>query len=463
MGLTSTGLRPAQRTQRISELVHWTARQTAAWQALFTHRFVLYGGARGGGKSFWLRWALVFLLIYWFKALGLRGITVGLFCEDYPSLKDRQISKIEKEFPAWLGEIRDTQEEGLAFYLRDRFGAGRIVLRNLDKVAKYKSAEFAAIGIDELTQNPTVETMNMLRGSLRWPGISHTIFMAATNPDGPGNLWVREMWIERVFPPEMQPLAAQFTFVQALPADNPYLDQQYWFDLNTQPEEIRRAWVEGDWYVFTGQVFKAFRKNTHVIQPFELPAHWRRYRGIDWGSAAPFVCLWGAMNPDNGRWTIYREIDRTDLSDREQARLILDHTAAGELIQASYADPSMWGKKRADDIPSAVVYSQNGLALVPGSNDRLDGKRRIERLLGNLPDGDPGLLIFETCINLVRTLPALVHDKTNIEDVNTRGPDHWYDAARYLTTPARDYTQARAEEEQRRAQQQPPIMGLRRR
>jgi 3',5'-cyclic AMP phosphodiesterase CpdA len=76
-------------------------------------------------------------------------------------------------------------------------------------------------------------------------------------------------------------------------------------------------------------------------------------------------------------------------------------------------------------------------------------------------EGD--LLIFETCINLVRTIPALVHDKTNIEDVNTHGPDHWYDAARYLTTPARDYVEARQEEQRRRSQQEAPIRSLTRR
>lgn len=468
MGLTSAGLQPAGQPERrrLSELVQWTARQTAAWEALFTHRFVLYGGARGGGKSYWLRWALVLLLIFWFKTKGIKGIMTGLFCEDYPSLRDRQISKIEKEFPAWLGEVKETQEEGLCFFLRDRFGAGRIALRNLNDPSKYKSTEFAAIAIDELTQNPTIEVFNLLRGSLRWPGISHTIILAATNPDGPGNLWVRELWIEAIYPPELKPLACQFKFIQALPADNPHLDTQYWEDLNTQPEEIRRAWVEGDWYVFTGQVFKAFRKATHIITPQEIPAHWRRYRGIDWGSAAPFVCLWGAMNPDNGRWIIYREVDRTDLSDREQARLINDNTPPGELIQASYADPSMWGKKKADDTPSALIYAQNGVALVPASNDRVDGKRRIERLLGTMSDGMPGLLVFETCPNLTRTLPALVHDKANIEDVDTHGPDHWYDAARYLTTPALDYVAQRQEEQRKRAQQQPPIyqvLSLRRR
>lgn len=440
--------------------MQWTAKQLAAWSALFTHRFILYGGARGGGKSYWLRWALVFLLIWWAKAKGKTGVTVGLFCETFPTLRDRQITKIATDFPDWLGEITESERHGLVFQLRERFGAGRIALRNLDEPAKYKSAEFAAIAIDELTQIPTIETFNILRGSLRWPGIEHTIFLAATNPDGPGNLWVRELWIERLFPDELKPLADQFTFVQALPADNPHLDAVYWNDLNTQPEEIRRAWVEGDWYIYVGQALAL--RPAHTVDPFEIPAHWRRYRGIDWGFAAPFVCLWGAMNPDNGFWAFYRELARAGLTDREQARLVLDYTPPQEHILVTYADPSMWGRKRADDIPSATIYAQNGLALVPGSNDRLDGKRRMDRLLAPMNDGTPGLVIFSTCVYTLRTLPALVRDKLNPEDINTAGPDHAYDAGRYLTTPASDYLRAREEERRRdaAARPAPPIYAL---
>jgi hypothetical protein len=176
-----------------------------------------------------------------------------------------------------------------------------------------------------------------------------------------------------------------------------------------------------------------------VINPIEIPAHWTRIRGIDWGFSAPFCCLWGARNPDNGRMVVYRELYQTHLTDREQARKILDYTPPSEKIAITYADPSMWGKKREDDIPSAVIYGQNGLYLTQANNDRLDGKRRIDRMLMDLPDGQPGLLVFSVCANLIRTLPALVYDKVQIEDVDTKGEDHPYDALKYLTSGASDY------------------------
>jgi phage terminase large subunit len=419
---------------RASELIKFTSRQMQAWLALFTHRFILYGGARGGGKSRFLRWALLLLLVFW-HGKGHKKVIVGLFCATYPELRDRQISKIASEFPDWLGEIKDTQEYGLGFYLLDKFGGGIIALRNLDDPEKYKSSEFAAIGVDELTLI-LKPTFDILRGSLRWSGIKHTVFIGATNPDGVGNLWVRELWVERIFPPEMASIQDQFTFIQALPNDNPYLDEQYWQDLNTQPEEIRRAWVEGDWYVFQGQAFGSWRKGTHVIRPFEIPDYWIRKTGTDWGYAKPFCTLWGAKNPDNGRWVLYREVYMAGLTDPRQAKLIKESELPGEKIRKRYADPSMWTKRTDTDIPTSSydTYAANGIYLDKAINDRLNGKRKVNGILEPLADGTPGLLVFEHVTNLIRTFPSLVYDKAHYEDVDTDGEDHAYDALRYLLT-----------------------------
>src|SRR5690606_34283710 len=120
--------------------------------------------------------------------------------ETYPELKDRQISKIQMEFPGWLGELKDTKADGFGFFLHEEFGGGAILLRNLDKPDKYQGAEFAAIAVDELTKT-TYTTFNFLRGSLRWPGMTQTPFIAATNPGGIGHLWVKRLWIDGDFLP----------------------------------------------------------------------------------------------------------------------------------------------------------------------------------------------------------------------------------------------------------------------
>jgi len=424
---------------RLTELLDFTDRQWEAWDATWTHRYVLYGGARGGGKSRFLRWWLLSFVMY--HGLHDRpGVVVGLFSETYRDLQDRQISKIQVEFPQWLGKLADSKRHGLAFELKEEYGGGVIVLRNLDDPSKYQSAEFAAIAVDELTKIPR-ETFDILRGSLRWPGIEHTVFCGGTNPGGIGHAWVKQLWIDRDFPLELVDRQDEFKFIQSLPADNPYLPQSYWDELNSLPTELRRAWVEGDWSVFAGQAFPSWRSHKHVIEPFEIPAGWPRWRAVDWGYTNPFCCLWFARNPDNGRVIIYREAYERELTDRQQARLIRDLTPNSEGISITYADPSMWAKKNVENIVTSTAdeYTAEGVILTRGDNDRLGGKRKIDRMLGDLPDGNPGLQVFSSVLNFIRTFPNLARGRVNPEDCDTEQEDHSYDTARYGMTTYRDY------------------------
>jgi phage terminase large subunit len=117
-------------------------------------KYILYGGCLGGGKSYLLRWWAVRYLMWTFFVKKLTYVQVMLACEDYPSLKDRQLTKIEREFPQWLGKsYSDHKVYGKCFILAPDFGSGVLCFRNLDDPSKYQSAEFAAILVDELTKN----------------------------------------------------------------------------------------------------------------------------------------------------------------------------------------------------------------------------------------------------------------------------------------------------------------------
>src|SRR3990167_6055914 len=170
-------------------------KQLEAWNHLKSDqvKYLLYGGSAGGGKSYFLRWAAILWGFYLFERYKTKGVTLGLFCEDYPTLKDRQITKIKREVPEEVGRLIETRDEGYIFESANR--EFTIMLRNLDDPAKYASVEFAAIFVDELTKNP-VETFEDLRFRLRFPGLAHTKFVAGTNPGSVGHAWVKKLWIE---------------------------------------------------------------------------------------------------------------------------------------------------------------------------------------------------------------------------------------------------------------------------
>jgi hypothetical protein len=186
-------------------------------------------------------------MVYWLIKLhakyNMKGIRAGLFCEDYPSLNDRHLSKVRYEFPAWLGKYNEAKHE---FTLAPEYGSGVIAFRNLDDPEKYLSVEFAIMGVDEINRNPIV-TFRELRKRLRWAGIKEVKFLAACNPRG--EAWVKNMWVKRMFPPEENE-QYEFVFVPALPSDNPHLDASYWKSLESLPEAERKAFLEGDWDSF---------------------------------------------------------------------------------------------------------------------------------------------------------------------------------------------------------------------
>jgi hypothetical protein len=460
----------------IVDLINPTEKQKLFLWALGQYRFILYGGAAGGGKSYIMRWGMVYLLIMWhtmmkeearkliagengegpdgpalaramkFEAMS-KGIEVGIFCETYNALQDRHLSKISKEFPDWLGTLYSTDSKNIRYRLAGEFGGGIINFRNLDNAAKYKSTEFAAIGVDELTQND-YQTFNDLRFRLRWPGVDRPVFIGATNPGGIGHAWVKSLWLDRQFPAEFKERALdkEFIYIPARTVDNPYLAQSYDDDLATLPDELRRAYRDGSWDVFAGQVFEEWRRDKHVIEPFKIPAHWDRYMSLDWGYSKPYAIYWYAVSP-SGHEFCYRELygcfnNNPDVGVKEDAetvarKIVAIEQEAGEtnLHITRVADPAIWQKTGHDKefLSIADVFSAQGVHFIRANNNRIQGKMAVHEGLRwmDAATGEeytPLLRIFKNCAHLIRTLPALPYSQSTPEDVETSSEDHGYDS-----------------------------------
>lgn len=438
-----------------SQLSNFQDKQIKAISTLFDNRckYLLYGGAAGGGKSYFLRWAAVAMGLYFSGKYKKENIPIGLFSEDYPTLKDRQILKIKQEFPDWLGELKEFQTEGFAFLAKPEYGSFLILLRNLDDPSKYASTEFAGECVEELTKNP-FETFEALRFRLRYPGIDDVKFVASTNPGEIGHAWVKKYWIE---PDPKNPDLEQdrFYFVPATAYDNKYVSNEYITQLKSLSEQKRKAWLEGSWDVFEGQVFSEWDRNTHVINPFPIPKDWKRYIAMDWGSNKPFAIGWYAQDTQ-GRSYLYRELYmngeafenkfKFQLTPKRLAKIILEiNRKAEEDYEYMVCDPSMWNKiilgenTKEEGESIAEQMMKAGLTkMIRADNDRISGLNRYREALARQYDGKPNYQVFSTCYDTIRTIPALIYDKTRIEDVNTDSEDHCYDRDRYyfMSRPA---------------------------
>lgn len=421
-----------EETIKFSDLAHFTPKQLEATRVADLHDYTLFGGSAGPGKSYWLRWYLVRLLIKWGKEYNLTGIHGGLFSDDYPTLRDRQVSKMEVEFPLWLGQIKETQTDGLGFHLKPEYGGHVLMLRNLDDPSKYLSSEFAVIGVEELTMN-TEQKFHQLRGRMRWTGIPRPKFVGATNPGQIGHTFVKQRWIDRKFPLEEQHLASQFAYVPALPTDNPHLAASYIETLKSLPERMRKAYLEGNWDVFEGQFFSEWDKNKHVIEPFTIPDSYKKIRCYDHGRKNPACCLWLAIDYD-GRVFCYRELYVAGLN-VDQLAAEINRLSAGETYEYSVADPSIFANIGYTDKTGgqtiAETFARYGIMFLPASNRRVDGWALMHQYLKWDDHNEPKLKFFSTCVNSIETIPSLVHDDIKPEDLDSAGLDHCADAGRY--------------------------------
>lgn len=210
--------------------------------------------------------------------------------------------------------------------------------------------------------------------------------------------------------------------------DNPYFREQYL----------------GEWVVYSGLVYPTFDKNAHVIEPFRIPDHWPRYRGIDFGSRDPFVCLWCAVG-QHGELYFYREYYETQSSipTIEHARKIKEMSGA-ENIRMTVCDPA--GKQLIND------FMSHGISPIKaGNNDRTAGRIRVMEYMQPVRNGappysrhavrsngrimNPLLYIFNNCENLIQELKWYRWKESRgveSEKERTEGSDHAVDCMRYL-------------------------------
>lgn len=458
---------PAEDANRVKIEYQPTERQRAAHTTYADE--LLYGGAAGGGKSKYLRMEALT------TALEVPGIAVLIFRRTFPDLNRAGglIPAFREEVPRKLGTYNEVKH---TWTLRNGSTIELAHLARDSDVGKYQGSEYQLIIFDEGTQF-TEHQYRYLLSRLRAGGALKDRLKAknyrprmivTANPGGVGHEWVRRRWVDpappgtvwRPTPSLEDPRPGTRCFIPARVTDNPHVDDGYIDKLNGLDEDQRRALRDGDWDVYTGQRFSAWRRDVHVIDPEDLPLPLggvTRACGVDYGLDAPFAALWGAKLADD-LVVVYRELYAPGLTPAEQAAAITAAEAPGERGRSRplpvALDPSTWarnphvkaeplvggvsvGKAKGEDPPppgsiAAAYVDELGGAVTKARNDRLAGVALVASKLRVRADGLPRLLVYSTCRNLIRTLPSLPRDEKRGEDVDTKAEDHAYDALRYL-------------------------------
>ncbi|MGB6670511.1 MAG: hypothetical protein WBE73_19385 [Candidatus Acidiferrum sp.] len=432
-------------------------------------KYRLFGGAAGPGKTKALLWEAIY------RALRVPGSDGLLLRRTYPELESSLLTYFRRDVPRTLYEKYNEAKHVVTWRngSTTRFG----YCRNESDVYRYQGAEFLFIGLDELTHF-TFKQWQFLTSRNRCPvkfyseGVNHgkpviPTMAGATNPGNIGHAWVKALWIDRKPPAGFEQAdrynPKDYEFIPARLADNPIYanDAEYRRTLGTLPEHLRKAFLDGDWNVFSGQYFDIFDYGRHTARPEEirLETWWPRWISIDWGFQHPSAVYWHCAVPAvvnsqqltadrtvapsatgaravscelpavGSRVVTYREFVQNGLSPRMLAQGIAERSGRENFCEV-FLSPDAFAHCTAEaSIAEQLgdVLALNGLPRPAiADDDRIGGWQFMYQMLET-----NAWVITENCTKLIECMPTLVRDIARVEDIRKMEGDDPADSARY--------------------------------
>jgi phage terminase large subunit len=414
---------------------------------------VVYGGAKGGGKSC--------ALVMEGLAYGLEypGAEMYIFRETYDDLEANIIKEWKEKVPKELYSYHATN------HVATLKNGTVMKFRHISCFADaegYQGRSMDWIGIDELTKHEK-RSVQVILSCLRSPKGFPTRFRGTCNPGGIGHSWVKEDYIdatnygENIVVDEVTEQNRQF--IPATVYDNTVLmlnDPNYVKRLENLPDKEKKAFLHGDWDIFEGQYFEEFSRGIHVIEPFEIHGHWQKFRVLDYGLDM-LAAYWYTIDPQ-GIVYFYREVYEPNLIVSKAVERIKDMTPESESIRVTYAPPDLWNRKSDTGKSTFDIFKEFGITLHKSSNSRVDGWMNVKEWLQpyetiHEQTGETittaKVKIFKNCYNLIRCLPKVQRDDDNPSDVASEPHEltHSVDAFRYglvmRMRPSKDENQSK--------------------
>lgn len=423
---------------------------------------VFFGGARGGGKTD--------------GVLGEFASHAALYGENAIGLMVRreltQLTETIERSKQVYGKIGWKYHEQSKVWKAPNGARLRFAYLERDSDADaYQGHSYTRVYIEEAgtfpSETPILKLMATLRSGAGVPcGIRLT-----GNPGGPGQQWVKARYIDpcpqgwqiqtRSYedPFSSEIVNRTWVYIPSRVTDNQYLDSGYVANLQmVGSPKLVDAWLKGDWTAIEGAFFDCWSE-AHIIKPFDIPSHWMRFRSGDWGSARPFSFGWWAVASEN-YWTGQEWIPRgamvryqewygaekkngvtvpnkgLKMTAEDVGKGIIERDG-GEKIDYGVLDPSAFAK---DGGPS--IADRLGVPFRRADNKRVATRgalggwdqmraRMIGEDFGDPMGQRPMIYCFNTCWDSIRTIPALQHDETRQEDLDTDMEDHAADDWRY--------------------------------
>jgi phage terminase large subunit len=300
----------------------------------------------------------------------------------------------------------------------------------MDKPGRVLSSEYDIIYCQQ-AEELAEEDWETLTTRLRSDKMPFRQMIACCNPDRPTH-WLKARCDE-----------GKAALLDSRHEDNPILwDGRAWTPLGvdyiSKLDALSGARKQrlryGRWVQAEGLVFNGWNAAVHLVDRFDIPAQWTRFRVIDFGYTNAFVCQWWAVDRD-GRMFCYREIYHTQRTVKVHAQKIKE-LSAGERITATVCD---------HDAEDMATLRENGIATraakkavsvgIQKVQERLkaagDGRPRLFFLRDSLVEVDPSLVEAKKPINTVQGFDGYVWSNSKTKEAPVKENDHGMDSVRY--------------------------------
>lgn len=421
---------------------------------------VCYGGTKGCGKTDVLvvaPWEQIAYCDEQFRKTGKkqRGRWI-IFRKNLKNLNDI-IQRTQELYPVFDPGAKWGKVEK-----RWEFSSGYVVdlahLDGPDDHLGYNGQELSGFSIDQAEEiSEDVYNFLFMQVRSRDAGMKKLLKILLTaNPGGKYCDWIKRRFVNGCKPhntihkqtikTSKGEKVTTSAFIPAKLSDNKYLAEDGIYEANLMrlPEYMRKMYLDGDWDVVVGAFLSdLWDREKHVIRSFPIPGGWQIKGGIDWGSTNPACWLIGARDND-GNVYIVDELYGPGVTGRTFGEKMLKKlelqkwSADRKWTTQDFYNLIDYQARHGYGGDGSYATAMAGIAsyghrLFDANKDRYAGNEQVKERLRLKPDGKPSLFIFgDRCPNLVRTLPVLMADQNDPEDVDTTGDDHAWDSLKYL-------------------------------
>ncbi len=395
------------------------------------HRYVLYGGGVGSGKT----------IIGCLTILTMAIMHSGDYLvarQFLPELKLTTYKTFLEICPKEL--IVEHRVADLTLKIRSQDGGiSNVIFRGMDEPDKHRSLNLNAAYIDEASQVSEAAFV-LLQSRLRGKAFRRIIM--TTNPNG--HSWLYRLFIKKDVKEEAKPL---FYHITATSLENINLPEDYVQNmLSTYSHDRIQREIMGSWDAFEGQVYDEFSRNIHVVKPFAIPTSWTRWVGADHGFRNPAAMVWLAKDYDDNIY-VYREYYQSGRTIKEIVKDFVTENR-GEKIDGIWIDPSTKADRgKESDFTTYLEYLPKEISLIGANNDVTVGIDQVKQLLKVHPvTHKPQLFIFDTCPHLLEEIVSYKYEELtpgmegikNIKETPVKKNDHAIDALRYAVMAKAD-------------------------